>query len=248
MLAACYGYIVRRVEHAAVRLRTVPTTNPIARLLSRNPFGSIQEHMRAVIACADEVPRLFEAVHADDAEQIRVVATLIDEKEAEADRIKNELRLHLPRTMFLPVNRRDLLDVLDMQDSIADVAQDIADLVVQRSMRTPEPLRADLVPFVGSCVDACHAALRIVEELDELLETGFRGREATAVDEMITGLNEIEDLTDAQGGALANRLFHLEDSLPPVSVMFWYRLLDLIGDLADYAEKVGNRLRLLIAQ
>ena len=29
----------------------------------------------------------------------------------------------------MPVNRRDLLDVLDMQDSIADVAQDIADLL-----------------------------------------------------------------------------------------------------------------------
>ncbi len=97
-------------------------------------------------------------------------------------------------------------------------------------------------------MDACHAAHRIVEELDELLETGFRGREATAVDEMIGGLSEIEDLTDTQGSALANRLFGLEDSLPPVSVMFWYRLLDLIGDLADYAEKVGNRLRLLIAQ
>jgi hypothetical protein len=33
-----------------------------------------------------------------------------------------------------------------------------------------------------------------------------------------------------------------------VSAIFWYRLLDLIGDLADYAEKVGNRLRLMIAQ
>jgi hypothetical protein len=204
--------------------------------------------MRAVVACADEVPQLFEAVQADDAERIRAVAVTIDDKEAEADRIKNQLRLHLPRTMFLPVNRRDLLDVLDMQDSIADVAQDIADLVVQRSMRTPEPLREDLVPFVRSCVDVCHAALRIVEELDELLETGFRGREATAVDEMIRSLNEAEDRTDVTGNQLASRLFEYEDRMPPVSAIFWYRLLDLIGDLADYAEKVGNRLRLMIAQ
>jgi len=226
----------------------VSSTNPLARLLSRNPFGSLQEHMRAVIACADEVPQLFDAMEADDEARVRAVAASISEKEEEADRIKNELRLHLPRTMFLPVNRRDLLDVLDMQDSIADVAQDIAGLVVQRSMRTPEALRPGLPGFVRACVDACHAASGIVEELDELLETGFRGREATAVDEMITALNRLEDQTDDLGADLARLLFEHEEQMQPVSVMFWYRLLDLVGDLADYAEKVGNRLRLMIAQ
>lgn len=223
-------------------------TNPLARLLSRNPFGSMQEHMRAVIACADEVPALFEATEAGDETRVREIAASIDEKEAAADRIKNELRLNLPRTMFLPVNRRDLLDVLDMQDSIADVAQDIAGLIVQRSMRTPAPLREGMADYVRICVDACHQALRIVEELDELLETGFRGREAVAVDEMITALNQIEDRTDVLGLELGRRLYEHEDQMKPVCVMFWYRLLDLVGDLADYAEKVGNRLRLMIAQ
>jgi hypothetical protein len=33
-----------------------------------------------------------------------------------------------------------------------------------------------------------------------------------------------------------------------VSVMFWYQLIIWTGDLADYAEKVGNRLRLLMAR
>jgi uncharacterized protein Yka (UPF0111/DUF47 family) len=36
--------------------------------------------------------------------------------------------------------------------------------------------------------------------------------------------------------------------MSPVSVMFWYQLIQWIGDLADYAEKVGDRLRLLIAR
>jgi uncharacterized protein Yka (UPF0111/DUF47 family) len=36
--------------------------------------------------------------------------------------------------------------------------------------------------------------------------------------------------------------------LKPVSVMMWYQLIQWVGDLADYAEKVGDRLRLLIAR
>jgi uncharacterized protein Yka (UPF0111/DUF47 family) len=36
--------------------------------------------------------------------------------------------------------------------------------------------------------------------------------------------------------------------MSPVSVMFWYRLIQWIGNLADNAEKVGDRLLLLIAR
>jgi hypothetical protein len=49
-------------------------------------------------------------------------------------------------------------------------------------------------------------------------------------------------------GADSRALFSQEDSLKPVSVMFWYQLIQWVGNLADYAEKVGDRLRLLIAR
>ena len=39
----------------------------------------------------------------------------------------------------------------------------------------------------------------IIEELDELLEMGFRGREASQVEEMVDVLNRIEDETDELG-------------------------------------------------
>ena len=47
---------------------------------------------------------------------------------------------------------------------------------------------------------------------------------------------------------LLRELFRLEESLSPVSVMLWYQIIGWIGDLADQAEKVGNRIRLLIAR
>ena len=89
---------------------------------------------------------------------------------------------------------------------------------------------------------------KIIEELDELVEMGFRGREASQVEEMVADLNRIEDETDEMGMELSRTLFAQEDSMSPVSVMFWYQLIQWIGDLADYAEKVGDRLRLLIAR
>ena len=85
----------------------------------------MQEHMRIVVRCADLVPGLFQALAAEDRKRVKQINKEICVLEEEADRVKNKLRRRLPRTLFMPVGRADILEVLDMQDSIADVAQDI---------------------------------------------------------------------------------------------------------------------------
>jgi hypothetical protein len=223
-------------------------SNPIASLFGRSPFKPLQEHMRIVLECARHIPAVFEALNKGNHDQVAALKETIFEREAAADSIKNELRAHLPKSLFMPVDRRDLLDVLQMQDSIADTAQDIAGLLVERRMETPEHMQQDLLQLSRRCVDACEQSLKIIEELDELVEMGFRGREAVQVEQMVEDLNKIEDDTDDLGLALSRSLFEHEDEMKPVSVMMWYQLIQWVGDLADYAEKVGDRLRLLIAR
>lgn len=221
---------------------------PIASLFGHSPFKSLQQHMRVVLECANEVPPMFEALCAKDTDGVKASKEKIFDKEHEADQVKNELRSHLPKSLFMPVDRRDLLEVLQMQDSIADTAQDIAGLLVERHMELPDDFKEPLLTLSRRCVDACGQAARIIEELDELVETGFRGREMTRVEEMVEELNRIEDETDVQGLELTRKLFSHEDEMKPVSVVMWYQMFQWIGDLADYAEKVGDRLRLLIAR
>ncbi len=224
------------------------STNPLARLLKRSPFKGMQEHMRVVVSCTGQVLPLFEALCAGDEQGVVTAKERIFELEAEADAIKNTLRAHLPRSLFMPVDRRDLLDILQIQDSIADTAQDIAGLLIERPMEVPEPLGEPLLALVRRCIDVCEHDAKIIEEFDELLETGFRGPEATRVETMLDQLNELEDETDELGLELTRSLFRHEDDMKPVSVILWYQLIEWIGDLADNAEKAGNRLRLLIAR
>ena len=93
---------------------------------------------------------------------------------------------------------------------------------------------------------ACEQAERVINELDELLETGFRGREVAKVDEMIDELSRMESDTDDLEERVQRLLFGIEDELG-ISAIFWYKLIDNVGGMADYAERVGNRLRLLTA-
>jgi predicted phosphate transport protein (TIGR00153 family) len=222
--------------------------NTFTKLFGQSPFTALQAHMRVVLECAQEVLPLIEALAEGDQATVIKKKEIIFEREAEADRIKNELRLHLPKSLFMPVDRRDLLEVLHLQDTIANTAQDIAGLLIERQMTIPDFMRDPLISLTSRCIDTCEHSASVIEELDELLAMGFRGREVDKVDAMLQQLNDIEDETDELGIALARALFDHEDELKPVSVMMWYRLIEWIGDLADYAEKVGDRLRLLIAK
>ena len=224
------------------------TTNPLAKLLKRSPFKALQEHMRVVLKAVRPVPELFDALAQGDQQGVKTAKQVIFKWEEEADRVKNDLRAHLPKSLFMPVDRRDILAVLQMQDSIADTAQDIAGLLIERPMEIPEPLQAPLKALVRRCVDTCEQAGLVIEELDELLEMGFRGAQVEKVEGMLDELARIENETDDLGLELTRELFRHEDDMRPVSVMLWYRLIEWIGDLADYAEKVGNQLRLLIAR
>jgi predicted phosphate transport protein (TIGR00153 family) len=222
--------------------------NTFSKMFGQSPFTSLQEHMRVVVACAAEVQPLIEALSAGDQQTVIAVKDKIFELEAEADQIKHDLRANLPKSLFMPVDRRDLLEVLQLQDTIANVAQDIAGLLIERKMSIPDFLREPLLELTVRCFETVEKAHAVIEELDELLAIGFRGREVDRVDEMLRELNAIEDETDDLGIALARALFDHEDELKPVSVMMWYQIIEWVGDLADYAEKVGDHLRLLIAK
>ncbi len=229
-------------------MRNAMISNPLANLVKQSPLVSIQEHMRSVLECAREVPDLLQALCDENLDEFARIKERISAKEDEADRIKNTLRGRLPKSLFMPIDRRDLLEVLHIQDSIADTAEDIADLLYEREMRIPEKMKKPLLAATKSSLKVCEFSLKVIEELDELLAMGFRGNEARQVEAMADKLNRIEDKADAAERVLAQTLFKLESSLDPVSVIMWYRIIEWIGDLADYAEKVGDRIRLFIAR
>ena len=218
----------------------------IGNLFGRSPVRPMQEHMKAAVACVRVVQPLVEAMVAGDLEAVAVHRTEIDRLEHEADAIKNDIRSHMPRRLMLAMERRDMLEILDFQDSIADTAQDIAELVELRAMRVPKPMADPLLILVRSVIAACEQGQRVIDELDGLIETGFGDREVARVEEMINELNRVESETDENARAVLRVVFSLESELG-VGTYFWYRIVTWTADLADYAERVGNRLRLLIA-
>jgi predicted phosphate transport protein (TIGR00153 family) len=224
------------------------TAGYFSKLFGKSPIRPLQEHMVQVHACVGLLKPLFEAVMADDADEVMRVQKQITQLEHDADDRKHALRHDLPTGLFMPVDRRDLLDVLMMQDNMANQAKDIAGLIVGRQMRLPETTHKLFAEYVARVIDASAQALSIIDELDELVETGFHGIELERVQAMIAKLDRIESETDRIQVELRRILFGLENELRATDVMFTYRLIEGVGQVADYAQRVGSRLQLLLAR
>ncbi|MET1255250.1 TIGR00153 family protein [Aliikangiella maris] len=222
--------------------------NPIIDLFASSPMKPMQTHMLKVQECVGKLPDFFEAVFAQDWEQVDTLQQLIRTLENEADELKKELRLHLPKGLFMPVSRTDLLALLSSQDKIANKAKDIAGLITGRKMAIPDAIRQEMKDYLSRSIDASLQASKAIQQLDELLETGFKGREVKIAEEMVLQLDEIENDVDLLQIDIRRKLFALEENLPAVNVIFLYQVIDWIGDIADRAQQVGGRLELLLAR
>ena len=219
----------------------------ITGLFKRSPISPLQEHMYCVYKSIKHLELLFEGVNKHDQDKIAEAAEALVKGEHEADVLKKELRHNLPRGLFMPIDRRDLLDVLLMQDQIANQGKAIARLITGRKMTLPEEMKTLFADFVAKSINTVKQALAVINELDELLESGFRGREVEHVENMLKELGSTESETDRIQNKLKAILYELEDNLRPTDVMFTYRLIDWVGHVADNAEKVGSRLQLMLA-
>jgi len=226
----------------------MPNSPIFPKLFGRSPIAPIQEHMKIACRAASELMAYMELVIIGDWDAARAVGDSIVKLEADADAVKREIRQNLPRSLFLPVSRSDLLELLHMQDKIPNLAKDIVGLTMGRKMKVPEKLATQLKNYVDCAVGATDHALTALNQLDDLVETGFSGREIDIITDMVKQLDEAEHQADLKQIEVRNLLFAMEKELNPVDVMFLYRIIDWIGDVADYAQTVGNRLLYLIAK
>lgn len=222
--------------------------NPFLNLFGRSPIGPMQQHMAKAHECAAQLIPFVDALMAEDWVEAERIQQQISHLEREADQMKKNIRVSLPNSLFLSVPRSDLLELLSVQDKVANRAKDIAGLMLGRKMKVHPDVQPAFRSFVARSVEASAQALKAIGELSDLMETSFAGREVKLVENLIDELERIEHDTDEMQIKLRAALYQREAVLPPVDVMFTYQIIEWIGDVADRAERVGNRLGIIMAR
>lgn len=221
--------------------------NVLANIFGSSPVKPLEEHIGIAFKCANQLSGFFRAAVGGDWDTAAKFRREIEELEHRADDIKKKIRLQLPKSLFMPVPREDLLELLLVQDKIANRTKDVSGLVLGRKLQIPPQIADQFLDFVERNIDAAKQARKSVRELEELFTAGFRGAEVVLVSGMIEELDRIETDTDDKQASLRAALFAIEKTLDPIDAMFTYKVIELTGEIADMAERVGRRLELLLS-
>ena len=218
----------------------------LIKLFGRSPFAPLQSHMEKVSRCIVKLEELFDAHAAGDFGKLETIAVAISELEHEADMTKHDIRNHLSKDLFLLIDRVDLLEILALQDSIADQTEDVAVLLTLRQLEMPPDWRPDFQAFLKKNLACFYGVRRIVQEFNELLETSFGGVEAEKVKKMVREVAFMEHEADQLQVPLLRKLFNSEDSLPYTAFQLWLKIFSAVAAISNLSENLADRIRMTL--
>lgn len=218
----------------------------IISLFGRSPFAPLQSHIDKVGSCVHMLQDLFRALELKNYDEVEKISNKISELEHTADLTKNDIRNHLPRSLFLPIDRRQLLDILSLQDNIADSVEDIAVLVNLKPIEILEGFKDDFYTFLTSNIDTYNEAEKIIKEMHELLETSFGGSEAEKVKIMVDRVAFKEHEVDLIQRRLLKKLFASESQMTYSSFHLWQKIFEALANISNLSEKLANQIRMTL--
>ncbi len=217
-------------------------------LFRKSPFAALDEMMKEVLECTNRIPNIYEAFLNSNKEEIEKIAKEISDHEYKTDIIKNEIRQSLPSSIFMPVARGDLLQIISAMDAIADKTEDLGVLMTFKTVIIPEDIREEIREFVKSILDVVRLSKEVVEELETLRAASFAGPETKTVSELLDKINEKEHKTDKYQYSLTKKVLNSDKEIDCASLVLWLKIIEITGGIANAAEKMANRIRLIISQ
>lgn len=218
----------------------------ILNLFGRSPFTPLRKHMERVTECVFKLPDLFKGIKEEDFAFTEEIAKLISKLEHNADLTKNEIRNHLPKTIYLPIDRGNLLEILSLQDSLADVAEDIAVVLTLKPVKLHESFRKEFEEFFDKNLKAFNGVKEIMNELHELLESSFGGVEAEKVRKMIDNVAYLEHEGDLIQRKLLKAVIQAEDEFSYSTFHIWMKAIELVASISNISEKLAFRVRMTL--
>ena len=215
----------------------------ILRIFAQSPFIPMQLHMEKVAECVEKIPEIVAAYRRGDVATVKVQATEISKLEHEADVIKHHIRDNLPRGLFLPIERADLLRIITIQDSIANRAENVGVIFTLKQAKTFKEFDRSFDTFTDKCLETFEVTRGVVGKFDELLESGFGGAEAHGVRELVDRVELLEYESDVAQRELARIMFAAEDKLSYGDFFLLTRLIRQFSHIADRSNNLASAIR-----
>ena len=193
-----------------------------------------------------KLTEIFDNLKSKAPEDLEKLVKELCKLEHEADLTKNDIRNHLPKSLFLPIDRGQFLDILSIQDHIADKAEDIGELLLLYPTKELGDLCDDLDNLFKKNMEAFWDARNVIKELHELLESSFGGIEAEKVKTIVEKTSRLEYEADKMKHALLKEFFSSAEQVNTPVFYLYTRLVEEINHISHISEKLANRIRMIL--
>ena len=215
-------------------------------LFYESPFIKLKNHADKVKECA----WMFkEAVHCyvqQDCDKFEDLTEEVAKLESQADELKRNLRNHLPRGIFMPMDKFVFLDCLREQDHVVD---DVEEALYWLSFKPMGKIPEDLVEDFLDLVDAVIPAIEKMPDMSEQALVYFKNsteENRNKLKSIVREIYQAEKEADHLEHELKKRAFAvLKD---PVEIYHIVRLVEIVGDICDHAQNASDRMRTMIAR
>jgi predicted phosphate transport protein (TIGR00153 family) len=224
----------------------MPTTIKFGKQFKKSPLKPLRKHMRIASETATFLPDAMQAFFGNDSEALEKTRQAVSELVADADQLLRELQQRLPDAKDFPLDRRDLFDVLDMQEAIARRMQEITALLPDLPADVPRDVRKPLMRLVDRCISATEVAYEIIKVIEKVVEAGPQGAQLDAARQLVQDIVAIRSEADVHCGEITRMLLAQSREMDPLAVMFLYQLAGWIDDLAGFSQKLAIRSQLLL--
>jgi predicted phosphate transport protein (TIGR00153 family) len=221
---------------------------PVATTLRKSPFEGLYMHADKVRECIAAMQRALQYYTDGKYEDFKELVNKVSELEGEADQIKGNIRNHLPRSIFMPVDKSYFLMLLREEDAILDYAEDATLWLELRRTPIPESIKAEFMAHADKVVECVGILQKAMENLRDVLETSFSKKEREQTKILIYEIHKKEFEADEIERSLTKKIFALEKELDPISIFHLVKVVDLIAQIANHAENAGDRIRAMIAK
>ena len=185
-------------------------------------------------------------LNAGSEEEIQGLAAEVAELETEADHLRNRIHEALSGKLMLPVSRGELFDTVEQQDSMADMAEEIATSFTFRPLPLPEAIRDEIAHFISIVLENCTLASGVISKVELLVESSFADRDAETVMKLINELRGRDDSTRNACLEATRKIYAADESLSSVEIVLWVKIVSLLQELSAYSDKTANGIRIII--
>jgi len=221
---------------------------PIINTIYRSPFEGLYRHSQKIDECVRETRSCIFAYLDGNFEQADKHPDNVRCIEGEADKIKANVRSHLPKFILLSVSKSDFHQLLHDSDSILDYAEDVAVLLTMKRTTVNDDIASDIKKLTNKVLECVRAYQKVMEHMNVLIEVSFTGKERNKVKGYIKKIHKYEHEADLIEYEVSKKLFNIGDEMDPVSIIHMLKVIDRMGQIANKAENAGDKIRAMLAK